>query len=83
MAKQSMTTILQARDCLPTRMNNGIELTIEALNHVLDYCYDNPNIIKYTVQVIRYHLLTVAQPIWHLVEQKARSRTSWRILLFS
>lgn len=46
MAKQSMTTILQARDCLPTRMNNGIELTIEALDHVLDYCYDNPNIIK-------------------------------------
>lgn len=41
-----MTTILQACDCLPTRMNNGIELTIEALNHVLDYCYDNPNIIK-------------------------------------
>ena len=65
-------TMLHALNGLSTRVNDGTEMTMEALTHFLDYCYDNPNAVKlYKSSDMILHIDSDAA---YLVEQGAKSR---------
>ena len=65
-------TIIHALNGLSTRVKDGTELTMDALNHFLDYFYDNSNAIK--LYKSSDMILYVDSDAEYLVEQGAKSR---------
>ena len=65
-------TMLHGLNCLSTQINNGTKRTKAALKYFLDYCYNNPDVVK--LYLISNMILFIDSDATYLVEPEAKSR---------